>query len=100
MNVTANTMRHVHFMAAKRWTLLPQSPCQPGVCAGGGRGVCSGEWCMATATSHEATKSNCVATDCALGGPRGGSSATRAAGCTGQEEECEWEGGGFVRGTG
>lgn len=55
--------------------------------------MCSGEWCMATATSHEATKSNCVATDCALGGPRGGSSATRAAGCTGQEEECEWEGG-------
>lgn len=72
MNVTANTMRHVHFMAAKRWTLLPQSPCQPGVCAGGGGGeVCSGEWCMATATSHEATKSNCVATDCALGGLRG-----------------------------
>lgn len=37
---------------------------------GGGRGA--SEWCMATATSHEATKSNCVATDCALAGPRGG----------------------------
>lgn len=37
----------------------------------GGGGA--GEWCMATATSHEATKSNCVATDCALGGPKGGS---------------------------
>lgn len=37
----------------------------------GGGGA--GEWGMATATSHEATKSNCVATDCALGGPKGGS---------------------------
>lgn len=47
---------------------------------GGGkerRGGGAGEWCMATATSHEATKSNCVATDCALGGPRGLEAAQR-----------------------
>lgn len=37
MNVTVNTKRHVHFMAAKRWTLLPQSPCR-------GRVVGKGDW--------------------------------------------------------
>lgn len=43
MNVTANTMRHVHFMAAKRWTLLPQNEVRGPVVVvqGGGGSGCS-----------------------------------------------------------
>lgn len=98
MNVTANTKRHVHFMAAKRWTLLPQSPCR-GRVVGKGEGGVGGRRgrCMATATSHEATKSNCVATDCALGGAKQRGQRGSPSACSDQ-----WHGGrvGWRRGQG
>lgn len=52
---------------------------------------------MATATSHEATKSNCVATDCALGGAKQRGQRGRPSACSDQ-----WHGGrvGWRRGQG